>query len=124
VKIPEEAARDVLHLGELSLDGRVRPVRGVLPAVLAGARAGVERVVKAAPEWDGRVCVVQVTDATERAMQVRILISGASSGDAFDLRCRIRERLLAFLAREYPDSLPRVRLEAEQVSQPRLETVD
>ena len=87
-------------------------------------RAEVERVVKAAPEWDGRVCVVQVTDATERAMQVRILISGASSGDAFDLRCRVRERLLAFLSREYPDSLPRVRLEAEQVSQPRLETVD
>ncbi len=87
-------------------------------------RAEVERVVKAAPEWDGRVCVVQVTDASERAMQVRILISGASSGDAFDLRCRVRERLLAFLAREYPDSLPRVRLEGEQVSQPRLETVD
>jgi magnesium chelatase family protein len=43
--VPEQAARDVLHLGELSLDGRVRPVRGVLPAVLAGARAGVERVV-------------------------------------------------------------------------------
>ena len=79
---------------------------------------------KAAPEWDGRVCVVQVTDATERAMQVRILVSGASSGDAFDLRCQVRERLLAFLAREYPDSLPRVRLEGEQVSQPRLETVD
>jgi hypothetical protein len=87
-------------------------------------RAEVERVVKAAPEWDGRVCVVQVTDASERAMQVRILISGASSGDAFDLRCRVRERLLAFLAREYPDSLPRVRLEGEQVSQQRLETVD
>jgi small-conductance mechanosensitive channel len=86
-------------------------------------RAEVERVVKAAPEWDGRVCNVQVTDATERAMQVRILISGASSGEAFDLRCRVRERLLAFLAREYPDSLPRVRLEGEQVSQPRLETV-
>ena len=81
-------------------------------------------MVKAAPEWDGRVCVVQVTDATERAMQVRVLVSAASSGDAFDLRCKVREGLLAFLAREYPDSLPRVRLEAEHVSQPRLETVE
>ncbi len=43
--VPEAAARDVLHLGELGLDGRVRPVRGVLPAVLAAAQAGIERAV-------------------------------------------------------------------------------
>jgi magnesium chelatase family protein len=36
-------------LGELGLDGRVRPVRGVLPAVAAAARAGVESVVVPAP---------------------------------------------------------------------------
>lgn len=33
------------HIGELGLDGRLRPVPGVLPAVLAAARAGVRRVV-------------------------------------------------------------------------------
>ncbi len=43
--VPERAAADVLHLGELGLDGRVRPVRGVLPAVIAAARSGVDRVV-------------------------------------------------------------------------------
>jgi small-conductance mechanosensitive channel len=86
-------------------------------------RAEVRRVVEAAPEWDRRVCVVQVTDATERTMQVRILVSAASSGDAFDLRCRVREQLLAFLAREYPDSLPRLRVDGEEVSQPGFETV-
>ncbi|GAB3594031.1 YifB family Mg chelatase-like AAA ATPase [Angustibacter peucedani] len=43
--VPEEAARGVVHLGELGLDGRVRAVRGVLPAVLAAARRGIERVV-------------------------------------------------------------------------------
>jgi magnesium chelatase family protein len=43
--VPQEAAAGILHLGELGLDGRVRRVRGVLPAVLAAARAGVERVV-------------------------------------------------------------------------------
>ena len=47
--VPEAVARDVLHLGELGLDGRVRPVRGVLPAVLAAAQAGVERVVVPTP---------------------------------------------------------------------------
>jgi len=43
--LPQRAAAGVLHLGELGLDGRVRRVRGVLPAVLAASRAGVERVV-------------------------------------------------------------------------------
>jgi magnesium chelatase family protein len=43
--LPGDVAQGVLHLGELGLDGRVRGVRGVLPAVLAAARAGVDRVV-------------------------------------------------------------------------------
>ncbi|HAQ59428.1 MAG TPA: Mg chelatase-like protein [Microbacterium sp.] len=34
-----------VHVGELGLDGRLRPVPGVLPAVLAAARAGIRRVV-------------------------------------------------------------------------------
>lgn len=36
---------DIVMIGELGLDGRVRPVRGVLPAVLAAADAGYEQVV-------------------------------------------------------------------------------
>ncbi|TAL42281.1 MAG: ATP-binding protein [Salinibacterium sp.] len=35
----------VLHLGELGLDGRLRPINGILPAVLAAARAGFETVM-------------------------------------------------------------------------------
>ena len=73
-------------------------------------RQEAERVVKAAPEWDGRVFAVQVTDTTERAMQVRILMSAANAGKAFDLRCRVREQMLAFVAREYPQCLPQVRM--------------
>src|SRR3954447_5767072 len=42
------ATRDVVHLGELGLDGRLRPVRGVLPAVAAAVAAGHRRVVVAA----------------------------------------------------------------------------
>ncbi|MHB1122401.1 MAG: mechanosensitive ion channel family protein [Ramlibacter sp.] len=72
-------------------------------------RQEADRVVKAAPEWDGRVFAVQVTDTTERAMQVRILVSAANAGKAFDLRCRVREQMLAFVAREYPQYLPQVR---------------
>jgi magnesium chelatase family protein len=43
--VPATVPRGVVHLGELGLDGRLRSVRGVLPAVLAAARAGVESVV-------------------------------------------------------------------------------
>ncbi|HET8615360.1 MAG TPA: YifB family Mg chelatase-like AAA ATPase [Actinomycetales bacterium] len=43
--VPRDAPRDVVHLGELGLDGRLKSVRGVLPAVLAAARAGTDAVV-------------------------------------------------------------------------------
>lgn len=73
-------------------------------------RAEVKRLVQADPDWDRRVCTVVVLETSERAMQVRILVSASSAGQAFDLRCRIREASIAFLAREYPQSLPQVRL--------------
>ncbi len=44
-RVPPGAAADVVHLGELGLDGTVRPVHGVLPLVLAAVRAGHRRVV-------------------------------------------------------------------------------
>jgi small-conductance mechanosensitive channel len=82
-----------------------------VPAV----RAEFERICKQSPLWDGRVCVLHVTDASERAMQLRLLVSAKDSGTAFDLRCAIREAMLAFIAQQYPDSLPRLRaaLDAE-----------
>lgn len=72
-------------------------------------RAELRRVCEAAPEWDGRVATLQVTEAGERAMQVRALVSAPDAGRAWDLRCRVREALLAFMQREHPDCLPRVR---------------
>jgi small-conductance mechanosensitive channel len=74
-------------------------------------RAEVERVVKAAPEWDGRFFNLRVTDATERTMQIRVLCTAASSPLAFDLRCTVREGLIDFMQREYPQFLPRMRIE-------------
>lgn len=72
-------------------------------------REEAERLIETMPEWDRRVFNVQVTEATDRAIQVRVLVSAASSGRNFDLRCKLREGLIAFLAREYPASLPLVR---------------
>jgi small-conductance mechanosensitive channel len=74
-------------------------------------RAELQRLVEAAPEWDKRVANLMVTDATERTMKLRALVSAHASGPAFDLGCKVREGLLAFVAREYPQALPRTRLE-------------
>jgi small-conductance mechanosensitive channel len=63
------------------------------------------------PEWDRRVCGIQVTDASDRAMQLRILVSSASASQNWDLRCFLRERLIAFIARDHPGYLPRVRMD-------------
>jgi len=81
---------------------------------LAALRSELERVVKAAPEWDGRFFNLVVTDATERTMQIRVLCTAASSGLAWDLRCRVREGLIDFMQREYPQHLPRLRIEGER----------
>lgn len=75
-------------------------------------RREAERICRGAPEWDGRVCNVQVTESGERSMQVRILVSAADSPRCWDLRCRVREGLVLFLQREYPDCLPRLRADA------------
>jgi small-conductance mechanosensitive channel len=78
-------------------------------------RREAKRLVESMPEWDGRVFAVQATDASERALQVRVLVSAADAGRAFDLRCKMRESLYAFIAREHPKGLPRrtVALEGE-----------
>ena len=78
---------------------------------LAPLRAEVERIVKSAPEWDGRFFNLRVTDATERTMQIRVLCTAASSSLAFDLRCTVREGLIDFMQREYPQFLPKVRID-------------
>jgi small-conductance mechanosensitive channel len=72
-------------------------------------RAEARRLCEASTNWDGRVCNVQVTDSSERAMQLRILVSSADSGRAFDLRCEVREGLVDFIQRQFPQALPRMR---------------
>jgi small-conductance mechanosensitive channel len=77
----------------------------------APLREELGRICRAAPEWDGRVCVLQVTDADQRTVQLRALMSSTDSGKSFDLRCKVREGLIAFVRANYPEALPRVRTE-------------
>lgn len=72
-------------------------------------REEVHRLLEGSDLWDGKVWNVQVTNASERTMELRALMSARSSGDAWDLRCLVREKLIDFLQREYPQSLPVLR---------------
>ena len=72
----------------------------------------LKKVLADTPLWDKRVGILQITDATAGFVRVRILVSASDAGRTFDLRCKIREGLLDFIQREYPDCLPRIRSEA------------
>jgi small-conductance mechanosensitive channel len=74
-------------------------------------RDELSRILHANPLWDGRVNVVQVTDNKTDTIEIRFLISARTSSDAFDLRCEIREQMIAFVRENYPQSLPRTRIE-------------
>mgnify|MGYP001401797487 CR=1 FL=1 len=81
-------------------------------------REELERIVKECEEWDGRVCVLQVTDAKEQTIELRALVSAADSPTCWDLRCKVREKLVGFIQSEFPDCLPRVRAEIERDRKP------
>jgi small-conductance mechanosensitive channel len=71
-------------------------------------RAKALEIVKASPLWDGDVASMQVSDAKETSLEVKVLASARSSGALNDLRGEIREKMLAFLQQEYPACLPRL----------------
>ncbi len=74
-------------------------------------RAELRRIVGSTNLWKGKVCVLQVTDASAHTLQLRALLDARDSGAAWDLRCYVREKLIQFIQEKYPNSLPRVRAE-------------
>ena len=72
-------------------------------------RAKFNEILKQSNKWDGNVAAVQVTDFKEGTMELRCLMSARSGGIVFDLRCEVREKLIAFLQREHPEALPHSR---------------
>jgi small-conductance mechanosensitive channel len=76
---------------------------------IAPIREQARKIVEAAPEWDKRECKVQVDDASEGTISVRIVVSSQHPQLLWDLRCRVREEMLSWLAREYPEFIPPMR---------------
>ncbi|MGC4081982.1 MAG: mechanosensitive ion channel [Vicinamibacterales bacterium] len=72
-------------------------------------REELTRILSSSKRWDGKVNVLQVTDAKEQTLELRALASAADASLAWDLRCEIREQLVAFVQQHYPASLPHFR---------------
>jgi small-conductance mechanosensitive channel len=76
-------------------------------------RQELHRLLVASDRWDGRAWGLVVTDVTDRAVELRALMSAPDAGTAWDLRCEIREKLLAYLQERHATALPRMRAHLE-----------
>jgi small-conductance mechanosensitive channel len=79
-------------------------------------REELERILKASEHWDGNVCRLHTTEAGERTVELRALMSARDSGTAWELRCEVREKLIEFVRNNYPDALPKFRAEVSDRS--------
>ena len=73
-------------------------------------RAEVGRIVEASEYFDGDVWRLHVTDLGEQVVELRALATAANADHAWELRCEIREALLAWLREAHPEALPRTRI--------------
>jgi small-conductance mechanosensitive channel len=77
-------------------------------------RQALKEIIETNPLWDQRFWNLQVNEANERAMQIRILATAADSSKSWDLRCEVREKLIAYIQKNHPQSLPQVRASFER----------
>jgi small-conductance mechanosensitive channel len=75
-------------------------------------RQQLRRVVEASPLWDRKVCGLQVTNLSERTMELRCLMSSRNSSENFDLRCLVREQMIDYIRQNYPNAFPTTRFAA------------
>lgn len=78
-------------------------------APIDAMREELNRILRDSKLWDQQVVNLQVTDATPQALQVRILVSARTAGQAWDLRCEVREKMVVFLREQHAEALPLLR---------------
>lgn len=81
-------------------------------------RDELERILKEDELWDGFAWSLDVTNLTERVVEMRAMVSATNSGNTVNLRRHVREKLVTFLQQNYPDCLPRTRLEIANADLP------
>ncbi|MFW5891823.1 MAG: mechanosensitive ion channel family protein [Bacteroidota bacterium] len=73
-------------------------------------RKELTRILKSSDKWKGKVNVMEITDAKEYTVEIRALMDAFTSAKAWDLRVYVREKLIEFIQKEYPQCLPRTRV--------------
>ena len=85
---------------------------------LEEGREALKRIIESSPLWDRRFWNLQVTDTSERTMQLRVLATSEDSSKSWDLRCEIREKFIAYIQKHHPRSLPVVRAQVLGTPEP------
>lgn len=80
---------------------------------VGAVREELEQILKNSPNWDGKVWRLHVTDTTEKSLQLRAIMSAPDAGTAWELRCEVREKLVEFMQKNYPEHLPKFRISME-----------
>lgn len=101
---------ELLGSVEMDVDWRVSP---------DGMRRELDRILPTTDLWDGRVNVLQVTDAVNGWVRIRILVTAKDAPTLFDLRCYVRERMVDWLQSENEGGLPRLRVESVERAAPK-----
>ncbi|WP_017611398.1 mechanosensitive ion channel family protein [Nocardiopsis xinjiangensis] len=79
---------------------------------IAAMREEAGRVITSSDHWDGRSWSCQVVDITETGeVMVRVVATASHTDTQWFIACEIREHMIAWLAENYPESLPRKRTE-------------
>ncbi|MDN4478434.1 mechanosensitive ion channel family protein [Demequina sp. SYSU T00039] len=92
---------ELLGSVEFDLDWRVSPQR---------MREHLEQVLTETPLYDGRASVLQVTEATQGYVRVRILVTAHDAPTLYDLRCFVREAMVLWIQSVMPDAAPAQRV--------------
>lgn len=77
-------------------------------------RQHLQTILKESELWDGKVCVLQVTNTSEKTVELRALMSAPDASSGWTLRCHVREKLVEFIRQNYPQSLPKLRVDLPQ----------
>ena len=80
-------------------------------------REELDRIVQKAEQWNGEVANIQVTDSRANYVEVRATVSADNSGKAWELRVLVREKLIAFLQENYPESISHTRVLFQESSE-------
>lgn len=90
-------------------------------APIEAMRIELQRIVRSTELWDGRRATLQVVDSEGGHVTVRCVVSAATSGQLWDLRCYVREEMIGWFQREAPYAFPRQRVETKPYTAPPLE---